>query len=126
MGKDIKERSVLSEQYFHREIDRLLDDIYGRIEDVQALYDCHRQLQGALAYARHVGDVDAAYYRIFSDMLTGIADDVDELSRDLSKRKQALAHKRETGSTLYFFDDIGMEYWYTESDTRRHYTCSEG
>ena len=42
------------------------------------------------------------------------------------RRERALKYKKETGKTKYFRDDAGLEYWYSEKDLRRHYSCEEG
>lgn len=43
-----------------------------------------------------------------------------------NERKVALDYQRRTGKTMYLYDDAGNEYWYSEKDTKRHYTREEG
>lgn len=42
------------------------------------------------------------------------------------ERLSAIAHKLQTGETKYFYDENGDEYWYQNSDNKRHYTRIEG
>lgn len=45
---------------------------------------------------------------------------------EIYQRKEALEYKKRTGKTKYLYDERGNEYWYVESDERRHYTSDEG
>lgn len=42
------------------------------------------------------------------------------------ERRNALDYQKNTGKTMYFYDDDGDEYWYSEKDYKRHYTREEG
>lgn len=63
-------RSAFADKYFRSRIDDLVMEFY---EHGEAPYmQCCHELQGALDYAREMGDVDAAYYRIFSDSIASL------------------------------------------------------
>lgn len=67
------ERNNAAEQYFHKRIGALVDEVYSSSEkDVAALFVEIHGLRGALSYALALKDIDSGYYRIFSDMLTGL------------------------------------------------------
>lgn len=42
------------------------------------------------------------------------------------EREASLLYQKHTGKVLYHYDDLGFEYWYSEKDTRKHYTREEG
>lgn len=73
MDRKLMERMKKAEQYFHKETDKLVDELYSSgSPDVAGLSVKVYLLKGALSYALYSGDIDSGYNRIFSDMLTGI------------------------------------------------------
>lgn len=44
----------------------------------------------------------------------------------MDEREKALLIKQQTGKVLYLYDDSGNEFWYSEKDTKKHYTREEG
>lgn len=74
-------RTEEAKEYFRRQLDDLTDDVFGHVEDAPQLLARSQQIRGALAYAKSAGDVEQAYYRIFSDMLASLDEEIIEYTR---------------------------------------------